>query len=130
MSGGRWDYKNDSFGREFFDWAAEIDYGLGTDPKLEEGRRIARIMNPLKDKQLSELLYDMLCLIHSADWYFSGDTGEDTYKADVKWFKDKWFKQDGKQISKMFVNICLDDLRDELYNTLGITEDKTDDSNS
>ena len=46
--------------------------------------------NPMHDIELSLMMYDISCLLHSLEWYDSSDTGEETYMKDVKAFKDKW----------------------------------------
>lgn len=46
--------------------------------------------NPMHDIELSLLMYDISCLLHSLEWCDSSDIGEDTYMKDVKAFKDKW----------------------------------------
>ena len=63
MSGGRFNYENDSLMSEMFDF-------------LEEGDPIP---NVLEDREISELTYDLLTLIHDYDWYASGDTGKQDY---------------------------------------------------
>ena len=44
------------------------------------------------DRIISELVFDVFCLLHSFDWYKSGDTEEEDYLEDVKFFKKKWLK--------------------------------------
>lgn len=76
--------------------------------------RTARAINPMKDKELSELMYDVSCLLHSLEWWQSGDTDEGTYFDDVKKFKKKWFCRKSKQsideYKKDILNY-LDDIR-------------------
>ena len=47
--------------------------------------------NVLEDRELSELAWDLLELIHNYDWYKSGDTGKQTYLDAKANFKKKWF---------------------------------------
>lgn len=92
MSGGRFNYAQSSLCWELYP-ALNVDYG-------DDGHkqsRMARKFNPFEDREVSELVWDVLCLIHSLDWYKSGDTGEDTYKDDVEWFKKKWLNRDIKE---------------------------------
>lgn len=91
MSGGFWDYRDSSLAHDIFGWRCYIDYGLKDKEMLAVSRQNVRRDNPFEDKEISELVYDVFCLIHSYDWYHSGDTGEDDYREDVKYFKDKWF---------------------------------------
>lgn len=89
MSGGSLDYLPGRLADELFGGCMNCDYG-------EDGWKQAsqaRAQNPLKDKELSEMCWDMLCLLHSLEWYDSGDTANYTYQADVDHFKEKWFKR-------------------------------------
>ena len=45
--------------------------------------------NPMHDIELSLLMYDISCLLHSLEWCDSSDIGDETYMKDVKAFKDK-----------------------------------------
>lgn len=118
MSGGRFDYDNDRAGRSVFGWSVEIDYGLGEGKEYAESVKAARRMNPLEDKQLSELAYDMFCLLHSADWYLSGDNGEATYRKDMAYFKNKWLKPNEKELAKAEIEKALSEVREELMKSL------------
>lgn len=88
MSGGHWDYQNDSLANAIYQHCYP-DYDLA-DERVKELSIIARKENPLGDKDLSMLLYDLLCVLHSCDWYRSGDTDKEQYKKDVQYFKEKW----------------------------------------
>lgn len=89
MSGGAFNYEQVRLAEELFGWNLNCTYGEGG----HEQGKTARSINPMCDREMSELVWDVLCLIHSLDWYKSGDTDEDDYRADVKWFKDKWLKR-------------------------------------
>ena len=52
------------------------------------------------DPEISALVYDVFCLLHSYDWAESGDTDMDAYQKDVEIFKSQWFKRQGKIESK------------------------------
>lgn len=88
MSGGHWDYQNDSLANAIYEHCYP-DYDLASE-RVKEISSIARKENPLGDKDLSMLLYDLLCVLHSCDWYRSGDTDKEQYKKDVQYFKEKW----------------------------------------
>lgn len=90
MSGGHWDYQNDSFADAIYQHCYP-DYDLA-DERVKELSIIARKENPLGDKDLSMLLYDLLCVLHSCDWYRSGDIDKEQYKKDVQYFKEKWLR--------------------------------------
>lgn len=116
MSGGHFSYQNDNLCYEMFGWGLSPNYG---DRGFEQSK-LARKRNPLEDLVISELVFDVFCLLHSYDWYASGDTCKETYQADVKRFKDKWLKQ----LPETYVREIIDDeitsLRDELYQAFNI----------
>ena len=115
MSGGRFNYQNDTACHDVFSWSVCPDYGMGDDD-YETYRKLARKINPLEDKMLSELVYDVFCLLHSADWYLSGDTGEETYLKDVAFFKKKWLK--AKNLTERELDNILAETRAELMKSL------------
>lgn len=124
MSGGRWNYNQCNLGYDMFP-GCDVCYGLGDDEKSKyrnytESVKLARKLNPMEDRQLSELVFDVLCLIYSADWYKSGDTGEDTYLEDVKYFKEKWLKQKPEQAVKNEIDKSMEETRHDLYKTFGM----------
>ena len=85
MSGGHFEYLDSRLKEEIFGW---------TDKPT----------NVLEDRELSELVWDVLDLIHEFDWYYSGDTGK------------------GVRI-KHTIDTALDEVRAELYETYGIEKD-------
>ena len=129
MSGGRWNYNQCNLGYDMFP-GCDVCYGLGDDEKSKyrnytESVKLARKLNPMEDRQLSELVFDVLCLIYSADWYKSGDTGEDDYREDVKYFKGKWLKEKPIDLVKDEIEKSVIELKDELYVAFGLLEDDT-----
>ena len=130
MSGGRWDYSQCNLGYEMFP-GCDICYGLGDDSRSKYSNytssvKRARKLDPMEDKQLSELVFDVLCLVYSADWYKSGDTGEDTYLADVKYFKQKWLKQKSENIVKSEIDKAIEETRDDIYKSFGLARTDND----
>lgn len=113
MSGGRWDYKNDYVCDEIFGWNCYPQYGIGNKEQVENAK-LARKIDPLGDRLLSEMTYDLFCLLHSRDWLLSGDTGDDTYKADVEAFKKKWFKRGVSTLLKEEIDERVSTLHREL----------------
>lgn len=116
MSGGYFEYNNDVLCGEIFGYGIRANYG----EQGFEQSKLARKINPLEDLVMSELVFDVFCILHSFDWYKSGDTCEETYRADVKRFKDKWLNR----LSKLRIRETIDDeitsLRDELYQAFNI----------
>lgn len=114
MSGGAYDYVNDRACTEIFGWMMHPNYGEDGFSKAN----IARKINPFEDKQLSELCWDMFCLLHSLDWYKSADTCEETYRKDVEYFKKKWLFRGTAKIQKDEIDKSVEELRAELYTEL------------
>ncbi len=109
MSGGHWEYKDYALSQEVFGY--DID-----SPKK------ARKANPLKDAELSELVYDILDILHSADYCFSGDTSRKEYQADVQKFKEKWLGKDAPDRIKRNIDEELEIAKENLYESLGVEE--------
>jgi hypothetical protein len=102
MSGGRFEYLDGRLKEEIFGW---------TD----------RPHNVFEDREISELVWDVLDLIHDYDWYASGDTCKETYlKAKAK-FKKKWFSNRGVRVRRI-VDEAIEQCKNELYDTFGLAE--------
>ena len=128
VSGGRWNYEQNHLGYEMFP-GCDICYGLGDNDKNKYSNyfgsmKLARKINPMEDKQISELVFDILCLVYSADWYQSGDTGENTYREDLKYFKEKWLKKSEYELFKKEIDMSIEETKEELYKELVIEEVK------
>ena len=80
-----------------------------------------KVKNVFEDREISELVFDVLDLIHEFDWYYSGDTGKETYLEAKAKFKKKWFSSRGVRI-KRTIDTAIDEVRAELYETYGIEE--------
>ncbi len=74
MSGGHFNYKDSDLKNEIFDWEDKAS-------------------NQFEDPEISELVFDVLDLIHEYDWYVSGDTGRETYLKAKNAFKKKWLRK-------------------------------------
>ena len=46
----------------------------------------------MEDVEISQLVFDIFDLLHSYDWYASGDTTEEDYLEDKDKFKKKWLR--------------------------------------
>lgn len=102
MSGGHFEYKDSALKGEMFGWAD-------------------RPHNVLEDRELSELAWDLLDVIHAFDWYVSGDTRKETYLKAKEKFKKKWLSNRGVNVRRI-VDEAVDDLKSELYETFRISE--------
>ena len=87
MSGGSHDYIAYRINSELFEDRIETHYTNVCDAK---NARIARNLNPMHDRELSELMADVMCLLHALEWYDSCDIGEESYKKYVNKFNEKW----------------------------------------
>ena len=105
MSGGRFDYLDSQLKHEIFGW-------------------VDKPGNVFEDREISELVWDTLDLIHEFDWYASGDTGEDDYLEAKREFKRKWLSNPDER-HKRIVDNAIADIRAELYKTFDIGDEKT-----
>lgn len=108
MSGGCFNYIDSQLKSEIFGWCPNDTW---------DGR------NVFEDREISELVFDVLNLIHEYDWYYSGDNGEEKYLKAKAEFKDKWLKNPRVRVQRV-IDSAIEDLKQELYKTYGI-EDKT-----
>lgn len=97
MSGGRFDYKDSNLKHEIFGWCDKPS-------------------NVFEDKEISELVWDVLDLIHDFNWY----TSEKNYLKAKKAFKDKWLTGDREVRIKEIVEETIEDAKAELYKTFGL----------
>lgn len=101
MSGGHFDYLDSSLKNEIFGYSDKFH-------------------NVLDDRELSELVWDILDLLHDYDWYICGDTSEDSWIKARKEFKDKWFNAERNDIIKRMIDQSVDECRQELYKTYDV----------
>lgn len=118
-----WDDTCRTFVHDLYGWDVYVNYG----EKGFNQSNIARNANPLKDKELSELLWDLLCVTYSRFYAESGDISEATYEKDREYFKTKWLKRSHKQRIKDEIDKHLTEARDQLYYELLV--DKDDNNN-
>ena len=97
MSGGHFEYKDSELKSEMFGW---------TDTPS----------NVLEDRELSELTWDLLDVIHVYDWYKSGDTCKETYLKEKDKFKKKWLSNRGVNV-KRIIDEAVNEMKAELYET-------------
>ena len=100
MSGGHFDYIDKRLKDEIF--------GYNDKPT-----------NVFEDREISNLVWDTLELIHVFDWYKSGDTCDETWLKRKKEFKNKWFKSEPERV-KSVVDEALLECKEELYKTFSI----------
>lgn len=103
MSGGTFNYLDSSLKSELFGWTDDL----------------TRIPNVLEDREISELTYDLLTLLHEYDWYKSGDTEKDRYLDSKAEFKKKWLSNRGVRV-RHIIDGAIQELKEELYETYGL----------
>ena len=118
MSGGCWNYMNDSAASEILGYHIYVGYGLDSDKNEKNYKQVIRD-NPMGDPEISALVYDVFCLLHSYDWAESGDTDMDAYQKDVEIFKSQWFKKARKDRIKEMIDISTEKLKEDLYKAFG-----------
>lgn len=117
MSGGHFDYVQGRIADEVYGWDIAINYG----DKGFANSRIAARRNPFEDMEMSELFFDALCVLHSLDWYLSGDNRESTYRADLEYFKNKWLGKTEKERIEHVIDIAVEGAKDKIKQTFNIT---------
>lgn len=100
MSGGHFDYADSALKSTIFGW---------TDTPG----------NVFEDREISDLVWDVLDLIHAFDWYISGDTRKETYLEAKREFKKKWLNNRGVRVRRI-VDDAIERCRNELYETYGL----------
>jgi len=104
MSGGRFEYLDSRLKSEIFGYSSD------------------KPINVFEDREISELVWDVLDLIHYYDWYASGDTRKETYLEKKAAFKKKWMSNRGVRVRRI-VDEALDEVRRELYETYNLSEE-------
>lgn len=109
MSGGLW-YGNDtSLAHDIFSWDISPTYGEKGFAQSKQAREI----NPLRDKIISELIWDVFCLLNSFDCQQCGDT-TGSYDRDKAVFKKKWLNLDEERI-RQIIDEEMERTKVELY---------------
>lgn len=116
MSGGYWNYTDRTLSSEIFSYYTDMSYGLSGEKHDQEFKKAMKI-NPLNDPEISALIYDVFCLLHSYDWAVSGDSSMDAYHEDVAAFKERWFNKPRSEQIQETIDTCLDNLKEDLYQT-------------
>ena len=122
MSGGSHNYIANEINEALFGSCMDNRYKNVCD---EKNARIARDLNPMHNRELSELVADVMCLLYGLEWFDSCDIGEETYKECVNKFKAKWMHRTENDR----LNSYAEDLKsyyEELVEELKETEKKGD----
>ena len=109
MSGGHFNYEDGSLRSTIFGWGTET---------TEQAMKL----NPLEDKEISGIVFDMFQLLHEFDWAICGDTSMEHYHEEVQKFKNKWLNSEAKDRIRYVIDNSLKDLKEELYISFELTE--------
>lgn len=76
---------------------------------------LAEYANVLGDRELNDLVHDLVKVFHDKEWWDSADIGEGSYNKTVNEFKDKWFTAAGAlRRYDDYINEAITQLRREL----------------
>ena len=73
----------------------------------------------MEDRELNDLITDIVELAHDLEWYKSADYGREDYLKTVRKFKDKWFKQSREERLRKYIEEATQNIRDELLEMIG-----------
>lgn len=76
----------------------------------------------MHDKELDDMMDDIVSLMKELEWFESGDTPEADYFKEVKRFKDKWFKTTRTERLKGYIDGSIDKTKQDLYRLLGVDD--------
>ncbi len=73
-----------------------------------------------EDREIQDLLKDVSELLHSREWFDSGDTGYESYKDELTKFKKKWFGDDKAREQRLieYIDTELEKSRQKLLHTI------------
>lgn len=72
----------------------------------------------MHDKELDDLMADIVELAHDLEWYESADYSKEHYIETVNKFKRKWFGTDRNERLKGYIDESIEKVRKELYDML------------
>ena len=71
------------------------------------------------DRELDDLIRDLVKLFHDREWYLSSDYGEGNWVESRDAFKKKWFAENARQER---VEKYLEDMKTEVLKSLGLSD--------
>lgn len=77
------------------------------------------LVGQMEDRELNDLMKDIVTLAHDLEWYHSSDISRDDYRESVRKFKDKWFKQSREERLKKYIEESIQETKEELLNMIG-----------
>lgn len=82
--------------------------------------KIARRDDPMEDKLLSELVYDIMGVLNDLDSYKSGDISEAEYREVTEAFRAKWFDITNEDLLRREIENNLIEAKENLYKSFGL----------
>ena len=67
------------------------------------------------DRELDDMMSDLVTLLHDLEWWQSVDYGEEQYRKTVRQFKGKWFSTDRKERLTKYIDEAMEKLAVELH---------------
>lgn len=67
------------------------------------------------DRELDDMMKDLVKLVHDLEWWQSDDYGEKIYRDTVAKFKAKWFNGDRNKRLTKYVDDAVEELSKQLY---------------
>lgn len=71
------------------------------------------------DKELDDLMNDLVEVTHDLEWWQSCDCSEEEYRETVQKFKEKWFKQPRTERLKKYIDESIEKTKKELIELVG-----------
>ena len=67
------------------------------------------------DKELDDMMSDLVTLLHDLEWWQSDDYNEEQYRKTVRQFKGKWFSTDRNERLTKYIDEAMEKLAVELH---------------
>lgn len=115
MSRGCWDYIDERLCEDIFGYSS----GYMNSPPIKPIPTKVREENRLGDAFLSEIAYDVFCMLYACDSYKCGDIGEDTYRKQLKVFKDKWVNHRNSKNINRVLSEYVERFKRDIYDYFG-----------
>ena len=69
----------------------------------------------MHDKELDDMMSDLVKLLHDLEWWQSDDYNEEQYREKVRQFKGKWFSADRNERLTKYIDEAMEKLAVELH---------------
>ena len=67
------------------------------------------------DKELDDMMSDLVTLLHDLEWWQSDDYNEEQYRKTVRQFKGKWFSTDRSERLTKYIDDAVEELSKQLH---------------